>query len=779
MLPALRVLSEPPPALNRTASGVQIATPFLGLTAYGEADARLFFGRERDIKACLDRLERGRLVVLVGEHGSGRTSLVRAGIPAAARARLASGSRNELSVLHLDLTVEARAPYDALVEQLGRWQDPPPAPVSVAGEQRAERVSPEQLKELLLGSETGLCEATARIGGGQRTLLVVVDGLEELAPPSASQSAATEGADPNEGPRLLNLLVTAAARRETPLYVVLTSTTEGWLWAQQQVEDRELLGQSAWFLRAPNKSELQQLIVGPAKLSGVEPDMALTRRVVADVRRTRMTLGRLSHALQRTWDAWRKQDPELRSAAPSVRDYEAVGGVEHAFELHAEALFDAQNAAEREATALLLPRLSRSEPRTATLGAGASSSDEPATSNATPQLSELHYDTGLENTLRAAGVANPRETFERTLSVWEELGLVTCHAARQSAAPAAEPASPSAAAASQPSVRVRLNLPAAARAWPRLGLWVNAERAREAQYRRWLRLAECGPSGEPEIVLQGELLREAALFWNRYSHLETERGAAASGEAIPASSDPVGRMIRVSEELAKKHETTENALGRARRDRRHADALALRAVRRRDVSLAGLVVVSVALVLLGASRWRAHVQYDALLQSSEDTSEQKRQLDARHAEAQQLNQQLGGQISLLQAETTQLQSALAASEGQRAEQSQALAALAGEKAELEKNVGVLRRHTLRLDEQLSARSAEVQSLSARNTALTATLGEAEGRAATLAQSHGTLSARLSQCQAERAEAASALQSARSELQTAALQRCAPGSAQTH
>jgi WD40 repeat protein/DNA-binding SARP family transcriptional activator len=59
--------------------------PYLGLVSYDEEDADWFFGRHRDVTACLSRLASTGVVAVVGPSGSGKSSLVRAGIAAALR----------------------------------------------------------------------------------------------------------------------------------------------------------------------------------------------------------------------------------------------------------------------------------------------------------------------------------------------------------------------------------------------------------------------------------------------------------------------------------------------------------------------------------------------------------------------------------------------------------------------------------------------------------------------------------------------------------------------
>ena len=57
--------------------------PYLGLVAYDIGDAPAYFGRETDVSACLARLDEAGVLAVVGPSGSGKSSLIRAGVAAA------------------------------------------------------------------------------------------------------------------------------------------------------------------------------------------------------------------------------------------------------------------------------------------------------------------------------------------------------------------------------------------------------------------------------------------------------------------------------------------------------------------------------------------------------------------------------------------------------------------------------------------------------------------------------------------------------------------------
>jgi WD40 repeat protein/DNA-binding SARP family transcriptional activator len=78
--------------------------PYPGLLPYGVEDADWFFGRQRDVAACLERVTAVGVLAVVGPSGSGKSSLLRAGVVAALRR---DGH-------HVDVITPGVRPMDAL-----------------------------------------------------------------------------------------------------------------------------------------------------------------------------------------------------------------------------------------------------------------------------------------------------------------------------------------------------------------------------------------------------------------------------------------------------------------------------------------------------------------------------------------------------------------------------------------------------------------------------------------------------------------------------------------
>ncbi|WP_122263008.1 BTAD domain-containing putative transcriptional regulator [Ornithinimicrobium cerasi] len=81
-----RAMLQQDPALDVAAVGAPPAVcPWPGLAAYDVEDTDAFFGRDAELTECLQRLDRAGVLALVGPSGSGKSSLVRAGLAARLR----------------------------------------------------------------------------------------------------------------------------------------------------------------------------------------------------------------------------------------------------------------------------------------------------------------------------------------------------------------------------------------------------------------------------------------------------------------------------------------------------------------------------------------------------------------------------------------------------------------------------------------------------------------------------------------------------------------------
>lgn len=282
------------------------APPYRGLEAFQPTDAALFFGRAKLTQHVLDRLKGLRdgpsdgqgLLLVVGPSGSGKSSLLRAGVAAA----VAAGA----------LDTEGRS-----------WR----SVVFTPGE------SP------LAALDRGLEDV------GQAPVVIVVDQFEEVFTAATEKDRAEFIArlvsmTPHSRLGVLGMRADfyAAAAREPQLVPVL---------------------QDCQVIVAPmTEAELKQAIVGPARSVGVTVDDGLVDLLVADLAprgRSRHAhdagaLPLLSHALLATWERARRNQL-------TIADYRDSGGIDGAIQQTAEDLYSGMTGAEQELTRRIFIRL--------------------------------------------------------------------------------------------------------------------------------------------------------------------------------------------------------------------------------------------------------------------------------------------------------------------------------------------------------------------------------------------------------------------------------------
>lgn len=276
-------------------TGGERQSPFAGLAAFQESDARRFFGRERDIATVLGWLGRQPLIAVAGASGSGKSSFVRAGvIPALKR------SGETWDVLHIR---PGRAPLLALSEAL--------APDVANADFRNEPG--------LFGASL---RARCRDGESQR-IVIFVDQFEELF---------TLVTDPDERATFLACLLGAADDASSPLRVILAIRSD---FLERFVEDQAFLNrlQSAlFFLPFVAMEGLRDALVKPVEASGYRfEDDSMIADILSDLSQTRSPLPLLQFSASALWD---QRDWEHKLL--TRQKYEKLGGVVGALTAHAE-----------------------------------------------------------------------------------------------------------------------------------------------------------------------------------------------------------------------------------------------------------------------------------------------------------------------------------------------------------------------------------------------------------------------------------------------------------
>jgi DNA-binding SARP family transcriptional activator/WD40 repeat protein/type II secretory pathway predicted ATPase ExeA len=353
------ILAVPAPAI-RTGTN-----PYLGLRAFSESDAAAFHGRARLVDelvaACTDPDR--RFLAVVGPSGSGKSSVVRAGLVPALRAGRSPGSARWF----VTTMVPGARPFEALETALLRVAVNPPS----------------ALLDQLRDGDRGIHRGVSRlVPDGADTVLVVIDQFEELF-------TATDEA---ERLRFLRAIATAVTEPRGSLRVVATMRADFYDQPLRHPEFAQLFKDSVVAITPLAPDELEESITAPAAGVGMTFEPGLVAEIVADVNSQPGALPLLQYALTQSFDA-------SDGAIITTQAYHEVGGLTGALARRAEMLQGEANGDERTAIRRLFGRL-------VTLGDG---SDD---TRRRVRISELPIDGATERMIERFGDARLL-TFDR------------------------------------------------------------------------------------------------------------------------------------------------------------------------------------------------------------------------------------------------------------------------------------------------------------------------------------------------------------------------------
>ncbi len=268
-----RVLAGPATPARVAAEGI---CPFKGLASFEPVDADYFFGRERLVAELIARLVGAGFLGIVGPSGSGKSSVLRAGLLPALAGGVLPGS--------------------------GGWRRLLLRP--------GERPLEELRRVLVSGAKDPLAEALDALPANAR-LLLAVDQFEELFTACRSDAERAAFAD---------TLARAAADPEGRAVVVVALRADFYGRVATYSGLAELLGANHVLVGPMQASEFRRAVELPAGRVGLRVDPDLADALVDDVEGEPGALPLLSTALLELWQ--KRQDNALTLAA-----YRESGGV--------------------------------------------------------------------------------------------------------------------------------------------------------------------------------------------------------------------------------------------------------------------------------------------------------------------------------------------------------------------------------------------------------------------------------------------------------------------
>jgi WD40 repeat protein len=556
------------------------ACPYPGMVPFDESDSARFFGREQEVQELVERLRLQPFLAVIGASGSGKSSLVRAGLIPALRKSQAFGSG--------DWVVRTMRPGATPLETLTQ---------TITDIPRA--------REFGMANSAAAEPMNLALPPGVR-LLLVVDQYEETFTIASAESQAFQ--------QTLQQLATTAG-----CYVVLTARADFYtdlmlspLWGNIQANRVEItpLGEAG----------LRQAIVRPAEQAGVAVEAALVERLLADAAGEPGVLPLVQETLVLLWERLERRFLPMRAYEALVLTRDSYAG---------------QPSDERSGLQVAIAR------RADATMAGLTEAQQLIARRIFLRL--IQFGEGRADTRRQQPLDALRSTdddprlFDQTLQRLAESRLLTLSGAekKDEGRRTNDERSPSSFVLRPSSSNVDISHEALIRGWPALQGWLNERRDSELTRRRlegkaqeWVRLGRDTGGLLDEIeVLEAERWLQGAEAIDMGFDQALSQLVERSQAAIAAQ--------KQAEQAARQEKLAQaQALAEEQKQRAEEQAAASARLRRRALFLAGAFGVAVLAMLAAIIFLQRSQQSEAeALRQKNNADQQKAAAETNAAEA--------------------------------------------------------------------------------------------------------------------------------------------------
>ncbi|MGW2220052.1 nSTAND1 domain-containing NTPase [Nonomuraea sp. NPDC001684] len=327
-----QIYQEEPRTKERDVRTHSVDCPYRGLFAFRERDAHLYFGREAVVRRLRKKLEFASIIGVVGASGSGKSSVVFAGLIPKLKA--------ERPWIVLEFRPGPR-PFAALGNAL----------MDVLSPGMEEIARPHAVNELIVTLREGSLFAAVDqlVRQRKQPLLIFADQFEELY---------THSSDYEEVRTFVSALIDVSTSHRgstTPVKVVLTLRGDFYerVVASRQLSDA--LQDGIVHLPPMDRAELRRAIVEPAAVRGTHLEDGLVDRILDDVSDEPGKLPLLEFSLMLLWE--QQEGGFLTHAA-----YERIGELAGAIARRAEDVYASFAPEQQDTVRQLLTRLVRVAP---------------------------------------------------------------------------------------------------------------------------------------------------------------------------------------------------------------------------------------------------------------------------------------------------------------------------------------------------------------------------------------------------------------------------------
>ncbi len=299
--------------------------PFPGIRSFETNEQHLFFGREKQIGEILSVLTETHFLALIGYSGSGKSSLIRAGvIPAILNGKIEKKEDWAISFFSpgnrpiTSLTLEYAKTYNKKANATG-----------------IKSMSFEKAGNIIRSNKNPLLKAYQKLTSG--SWLIVIDQFEEIF---RHYRKGSNSRSKDESQEFVNFFLDIINLKNIgiPVYIVLTMQSDFLDHCAEITGLTEAINKGYFVVPRMSASELHDAIVKPIEHSGGKISDTLVSRLAIELSDKPDQLPVMQHALMRAWDYWIEN--MIGEEPLDIRHYDAIGTISSALSIHAEEIYD-------------------------------------------------------------------------------------------------------------------------------------------------------------------------------------------------------------------------------------------------------------------------------------------------------------------------------------------------------------------------------------------------------------------------------------------------------
>jgi WD40 repeat protein len=301
--------------------------PYRGLLTFDEEHAGFFFGRDADVQRLIEKLKATRFLAVIGASGSGKSSVVRAGLIPALR----QGALPESHTWAIRVLTPGAHPLTSLAAQLLRLYP-----------QDAMQKTLDQMMDDARSLHLAVSLAMAERPAGERVMWVI-DQFEEVF---------TLCRDEREREQFFSNLLYAASIPDGRNMVLVTMRADFYQKCAAYADLSARIAAHQTLVSPMEQDGLRKAIEEPAWRVGLEFEQGLVTTILEDLANQPGALPLLEHALLELWE-------RRRGRMLTLEAYRESGGVDGAIAARADAIWESLGEGEQAIVRRIMLRLTQ------------------------------------------------------------------------------------------------------------------------------------------------------------------------------------------------------------------------------------------------------------------------------------------------------------------------------------------------------------------------------------------------------------------------------------